>query len=323
MLSSPVRTTIPQGSQNLQDQLLKEYWVTVTNLDEQLIGKCSVREPKGSADGLIRRNRVRFSIRSWRGRGICVLLAPRSAFEVQELLKTAQHTVVDVLRVLGEYLTPAIRDLDNTPPRATHETSLRHVGDRPMDPTVESPGPTWNHFLPIVVSQRDGTRYRITHLRRSAGVPVLKDRQAWRHESLIVRHNHSRSINSQVHRCISFVPVLPGEPRTDAMAADVVTSLGEIPSRQQPAGRQSGTCLTECVVPKWSPAAHGPRPGEINSEQKESPLTWRFGHHQRASRWSGRQDLNLRPLDPQGYLHNPLTCGNRESPAPDGAVGGS
>jgi hypothetical protein len=28
--------------------------------------------------------------------------------------------------------------------------------------------------------------------------------------------------------------------------------------------------------------------------------------------WSRRQDLNLRPLDPQGHLQNLLTCGNRD-----------
>jgi hypothetical protein len=31
----------------------------------------------------------------------------------------------------------------------------------------------------------------------------------------------------------------------------------------------------------------------------KSPLTWLFIQHQRASCWSGRQDSNLRPLDPQ------------------------
>jgi hypothetical protein len=32
---------------------------------------------------------------------------------------------------------------------------------------------------------------------------------------------------------------------------------------------------------------------------KKDPLTWGFVHRQRALYWSGRQDSNLRPLDPQ------------------------
>jgi hypothetical protein len=61
----------------------------------------------------------------------------------------------------------------------------------------------------------------------------------------------------------------------------------------------AGDSLTAFLSAHQSPTTHGPQPGKINSEREESPLTWYFSHCQRASCWSGRQDLNLRPLDPQ------------------------
>jgi hypothetical protein len=48
---------------------------------------------------------------------------------------------------------------------------------------------------------------------------------------------------------------------------------------------------------------------KIDPEHKESPLKWCFDQHQRAPRWSGRQDSNLRPLDPQN-CGNALNCDN-------------
>jgi hypothetical protein len=42
---------------------------------------------------------------------------------------------------------------------------------------------------------------------------------------------------------------------------------------------------------------------------KKGPLTWCFLHRQRALYWSGRQDSNLRPLDPQ-ISSTALSCDN-------------
>jgi hypothetical protein len=53
------------------------------------------------------------------------------------------------------------------------------------------------------------------------------------------------------------------------------------------------------LVPEWSPTQRDPEPTKINTQQKKDPLTWYFIQRQRAWCWSGRQDLNLRPLDPQ------------------------
>jgi hypothetical protein len=44
-----------------------------------------------------------------------------------------------------------------------------------------------------------------------------------------------------------------------------------------------------------------PNPERSTANMKESSLTWCFSRCQRASYWSGRQDSNLRPLDPQEH----------------------
>ncbi len=53
---------------------------------------------------------------------------------------------------------------------------------------------------------------------------------------------------------------------------------------------------------------------------KKDPLTWCFVHRQRALYWSGRQDSNLRPLDPQCRPRKPPTSGNGEPARRAGSV---
>jgi hypothetical protein len=40
---------------------------------------------------------------------------------------------------------------------------------------------------------------------------------------------------------------------------------------------------------------------QVRTKDGRGPLTWRFTESQRPCVWSGRRDLNPRPLDPQGY----------------------
>ncbi len=66
--------------------------------------------------------------------------------------------------------------------------------------------------------------------------------------------------------------------------------------------------------PKWSPTARCPFDGKIQPQAAKTTLTWCFVPVSAGFGWSGRQDLNLRPLDPQSVLEGPAppaTCWSR------------
>src|SRR5947208_691280 len=69
------------------------------------------------------------------------------------------------------------------------------------------------------------------------------------------------------------------------------------------------------VVPMWSPTAARVDLEHDRSAEREKPSDLVFKPVQRAlSQPSGRQDSNLRPLDPQSGPQRTFTCRSRESP---------
>jgi hypothetical protein len=86
-------------------------------------------------------------------------------------------------------------------------------------------------------------------------------------------------------------------------------------SRDTAAGRPSHT-VSRVLVPTWSPARNGDDLGDDRSAEQKKPSDLAVKPNQRASmRPSGRQDSNLRPLDPQTGPQRTMTCKNRETSA--------
>jgi hypothetical protein len=98
--------------------------------------------------------------------------------------------------------------------------------------------------------------------------------------------------------------------------ASIVKRYKSTPDRHPiSAGSNAAVLLWHRTMSTDSPHLARSLTQKIDSKDEKSPLTWSFIHRQWAPCWSGRQDSNLRPLDPQ-ICGNALSCDNSEISKP-------